>query len=77
MTKEEKLAFEYGRTYKPLNEDKSKLAVCYDERMDKLVSNTRTERGYKRNTRNMTAWYKGLAEQLNDNNVEYWTQWDE
>ena len=64
MTKEEKLAFEYGRTYKTLNEDKSKLAPCYDERMAKLVSNTRTEKGHKRNMRNMIAWHKGLAEQL-------------
>ena len=63
MTKEEKLAFEYGKTFDTtLVPNGYEIACCFDVRMCKLVSNTRTEKGRKRNMRNMNAWYKGLQD---------------
>ena len=59
MTKEEKMAFEFGKTY---NISEGKIACCYDNRMNNLVSETRSESGSKRNLRNMRAWWNGLAE---------------
>ena len=61
MTKEETLAFEFGKTFDiSLVPSGYSVACCFDERMNKLVSHTRTEKGHKRNQRNMEAWYKGL-----------------
>lgn len=61
MTKEEKMAFEYGKTFDITNvPDGYAPAICFDDRMNKLVSNTRTERGHERNQRNMRAWIKGF-----------------
>lgn len=63
MTKEEKIAFDFGKTFDVSNvPDGYPIAVCFDKRMDKLVSETRTEKGLKRNSKNMSAWYKGLQE---------------
>lgn len=61
MTKEEKLAFEYGKSFDTsFVPDGYSIAVCFDSRMNKLVSNSRTEKGMKRNERNMRAWYEGF-----------------
>lgn len=61
MTKEEKLAFEYGKTFDiTLVPDGYSPTICFDDRMNKLVSNSTTERGRKRNLRNMDAWIKGF-----------------
>lgn len=59
-TKEELIAYQYGLTFVPESPEKS--APCYDERMHSLVSETRTERGHKRNIRNMSAWLEGAKE---------------
>lgn len=56
MKKEQKLAFEYGRA---ASVSACPLAVCYDPCMRKLVSETRTEAGHRRNQENMRAWYRG------------------
>lgn len=61
MTKEEKLAFEFGKSFDTSTVPSGyAIAPCFDGRMHKLVSNTRTEKGHKRNQRNMSAWYAGL-----------------
>lgn len=59
MTREEKIAFEFGKTFNVIDE---KIAPCYDDRMENLVSESRTERGSRRNQKNMRAWWNGLAE---------------
>lgn len=56
MTKEEKICFEYGKTFAPKD---GKDAPCYDDRMRKMVSETRTEKGHARNIKNMQAWREG------------------
>lgn len=60
MKKEEKRAFEYGRA---AAESACQFAVCYDPCMRKLVSETRTEAGHRRNQENMRAWYMGYLTQ--------------
>jgi len=60
MKKEEKRAFEYGRA---AAESACQFAVCYDPCMCKLVSETRTEAGHRRNQENMQAWYMGYLTQ--------------
>ena len=61
MSKEESLAFEYGKTFDTaLVPDGYAAACCFDVRMRKLVSEISTDRGKNRNQRNMKAWYKGL-----------------
>lgn len=57
MTKAEKIAFDYGKSFNIAN---GKVAPCYDKRMDKLVSETRTESDSNRNMRNMKAWWNGV-----------------
>ena len=60
-TKEERLAFDFGRTFDTaLVPEGYGVAVCFDERMKQLVSESRTESGHKRNMRNMSAWWAGF-----------------
>lgn len=60
MTREETLAFEYGRTFDPTTVPSGyAVAPCFDPRMHNLVSNARSKRGVERNIRNMTAWHQG------------------
>lgn len=61
MTQEERACFQYGK--EAANADI--LAPCYDPKMHRMVSESRTERGHKRNIRNMTAWHLGrLCQEL-------------
>ncbi len=60
MTKEEKLAHEYG---KQAAQNGIEYAPCYDSIMRALVSDVRTDRGSRRNQRNMRAWYDGYLEE--------------
>jgi hypothetical protein len=57
MTKEEKLAFEYGKTY--THENASKDAPCYDLRMHKLITEARTKEASDKNIKIMTFWREG------------------
>lgn len=59
LLEEEKIAFNFGKTFKIVDD---KIAPCFDDRMKKLVSETGTKSGSKRNLRNMIAWWNGLAE---------------
>jgi len=64
MKKEEKLCFQYGREAASA---KLKNAPCYDERMRHMTSESRTERGHRRNLENMEAWHMGyLCQELSD-----------
>lgn len=60
MKKEQELAFEYGRTAFTSG---CKCAPCYDERMHKLVRETRSKSGNQRTSENMRAWYLGFLTQ--------------
>lgn len=59
MTKKEQLAFEYGKTFTPVD---GKDAPCYDDRMMGLVTEARTEAGSRRNIKIMEAWRLGRKE---------------
>ncbi len=64
MKKEEKLCFQFGREAAATNRQG---APCYDSRMRHMVSESRTERGARRNAANMTAWHMGyLCQNLSD-----------
>ena len=78
MTKEEKTAFEFGKTFlsefgKTFSSNlvDDKIAPCYDDRMKSLDSETRTENGSKRNIRNMRAWWNGLMESNPNIRIEF------
>lgn len=61
MTEQEKACFQYGKEAVAANI----RAPCYDPKMDRMVSETHTELGSKRNARNMTAWHMGrLCQEL-------------
>lgn len=62
MTKEEKLAFEYGKTFDTSIVPEGWQVCCaFDVRMNSLISEARSRSGHTRNHRNMKAWYDGLA----------------
>lgn len=56
MKKEEKLAFEYGRT---TAESGGPFAVCNDPRMYELLRGTSGKSGIQINLENLRAWYMG------------------
>ena len=60
MTKEEKICFQLGRNASAAD---IQYAPCYDQNMRRMVSESRTERGMRRNTRNMSAWGMGYLHQ--------------
>ncbi|WP_313563255.1 hypothetical protein [Ruminiclostridium cellobioparum] len=60
MKKEEKLAFEYGRT---AAESGGPFAVCDDPRMYELLRGTSGKPGIQINLENMRAWYMGYLTQ--------------
>ncbi len=64
MKKEEKCCFQYGREAAAAN---AQRAPCYDDRMRHMVSESRSERGNRRNITNMAAWHMGyLCQELSD-----------
>ena len=60
MTKEEKICFQLGHSASAAD---LPLAPVYDCNMNKMVSESRSERGHNRNYRNMSAWYMGYLRQ--------------
>lgn len=56
MTKAEQIAFDAGKTAKERIGDK---AMCYDEIMENLLTEARSERGHERNRKLMNAWLIG------------------
>lgn len=62
MTRYEKMAYDFGKTFLPESADK--IAPCYDPRMKNLVCEARSVQGRMWNMRNMTAWQKGVEESL-------------
>ena len=60
MTKDEKLCFQFGRDASAAN---LPYAPVYDQNMHHMVSESHTERGLRRNTRNMSAWGMGYLHQ--------------
>jgi hypothetical protein len=69
MTKEEKMAFEFGKSFSTVD---GQIACCYDSRMNKLVGEARKGSGSKRNLRNMMAWWNGLADANPDITIPNW-----
>jgi hypothetical protein len=66
MLKDEKLAYEYGYNFNielvPLGQN---VACCFDNRMESLISESRTQAGSSRNLRIMKSWYKGFNDKNN------------
>ena len=61
MTSEEKIAFEYGKTFDTaVVPEGFKIACCFDKRINTLVRNRSNEIDQIRTYRNMRAWSKGL-----------------
>ena len=58
MTRKEKLAYEYGKTFTPAD---GKDAPCYDDRMHSLVTEARSLTGTLENIRVCDAWWAGRA----------------
>ena len=60
MRKGLRLAFEYGQS---ASASACPFAPCYDPRMYKLVTNSKSDSGIRQNIENMQAWHEGYISQ--------------